>query len=74
MLEIIKEIIVDVLPDCDISTITKESCLSTDLGIDSMKMLMIALQIEDRFQIQFEDDVKLDTVQDLLDYISTHQN
>ena len=69
MLNEIKEILKNVMPDTDLSGISPESSLTADVGIDSVKMMMLAIEIEDHFNIQFQDDVPMETVQDLMNYI-----
>lgn len=65
----LKEILSGVKPKLDPSTIGFESKLVTDLGIDSLSMLLLSLAAENKFQIHFASDAKLDTVGDVCDYI-----
>jgi len=73
MLEEIKQILTEVLPECDTSTVTPDSVLTSDIGIDSMKMLLLAMQIEDKYGFQFGEDANFDTIRDLMDYIEAHR-
>ena len=48
----LKEVMALVKPKLDLSTISEESDLITDLGVDSLSMLMLSLGIENKFGIQ----------------------
>ncbi len=63
------EIFKTVMPQMDASRLKPESVLTTDLGIDSLNMMLLAITVEDRFGIKFEAGVKLDTVSDIMEYI-----
>ncbi|MBQ1546560.1 MAG: acyl carrier protein [Clostridia bacterium] len=54
--------------DCDVSEI-KEDTKFEDLGIDSLDVTEIAMDIEDEFEIQFEADPSLKTVADLAEAV-----
>ena len=69
MLEKLKEILGKVLPEVDMSEVTEETKLVDDLGFDSLAMMMMALEIEDAFHIQFEELVKFETVGDVCRYL-----
>ena len=58
-----------VKPNVDISTVTMDSRLITDLGIDSLSMMLLAISVEDEFNIEFGDDTNFNTVKELCDYI-----
>ena len=72
MLEKLKEILGKVLPEVDMSEVTEETKLVDDLGFDSLAMMMMALEIEDAFHIQFEEFVKFETVGDVCKYLEDH--
>ncbi len=63
-----------VKPNVDISTVTMDSRLITDLGIDSLSMMLLAISVEDEFNIEFGDDANFNTVQELCDYIGDKTN
>lgn len=65
----LKEILASVKPQLDPSNISFDSKLLTDLGIDSLSMLLLSLAAENKFNIRFASDVKLETVSDVCDYI-----
>ena len=67
------EILQRVKPNVDISTVTMDSRLITDLGIDSLSMMLLAISVEDEFNIEFGDDTNFNTVQELCDFIEKAQ-
>lgn len=52
----------------DVSTITPESSLREDVGIDSIGLLYMAMAVEEAFGIHFtnEDFLKIQTVADVI--------
>ena len=72
--EKLKEIFGRVMPQCDTSTITMDSVLTTDLGVDSLNMLLLSISVEERFGIKFDVNAKLDTVRDIVEYVDAHKN
>lgn len=62
-----------VKPNVDVSTVTMDSRLITDLGIDSLSMMLLAISVEDEFNIEFGDDTNFNTVQELCDFIEKAQ-
>lgn len=65
----LKEILSGVKPKLDQSTISYESRLVNDLGIDSLSMLLLSLAAENKFNLQFASDARFETVGDVCDYI-----
>ena len=65
----LKEIVHKIIPDLDLSKITPESKLTADMGLDSLAMLMLAFEIEDRFSVEIRTGVKFTTVGDVVSYI-----
>lgn len=63
-----------VKPNVDIPTVTMDSRLITDLGIDSLSMMLLAISVEDEFDIEFGDDANFNTVKELCDYIEAKKN
>lgn len=57
--------------DTDVSEITEQTGLFTDLGMNSIAMLYMALAVEDEFGISFtnEDFTSFQTVGDVLKFI-----
>ena len=73
MLEKIKNIIVqyvDVKPE----ELTPEIEFRRDLGLTSLAMMNMLVEIEDEFGIEVEEDAALEfeKLQDLMDYLSEH--
>lgn len=66
----LKEVIGTVKPKLDLTTVTLDSNLVRDLGIDSLSMLLLSLATEQKFNIQFDTQVQFQTVKDVVDYIS----
>ena len=71
MLEKLKIILETVLPDTDMSTVTEETRLVEDLGFDSLAMMMMAMELEDRFGFKFSGFVKFETVGDVCGYLES---
>jgi acyl carrier protein len=68
-LQAIQEIISEYL-DIDASTITETTAFK-DMEIDSIDMMDIIMNIEDKFDIKIDDTQGLDTVGDLIKLIQT---
>lgn len=65
----LKEVITVVKPKLDIDTVSMDSQLTTDLGIDSLSMMLVSLAIENKFGFQFETKAPFKTVGEVVDYI-----
>lgn len=70
ILDKLKEIVHTIKPKLDLSNVTLESSLVKDLGIDSLSMLLLSLATENEFGLQFEPDVKFNTIGEVVDYIA----
>ncbi|MGN0778232.1 MAG: acyl carrier protein [Aristaeellaceae bacterium] len=59
----------------DEASITRSSRLIEDLKADSANVMVMVMDLEDKFGIMVEDDqiLKLRTVGDVVDYIEKHQ-
>lgn len=68
----LKVIIGDAMPDMDMTNVTMESSLKNDLGINSLGMIMLALLIEEKFAVSFDETVNFETVEDICAYIRDH--
>lgn len=55
----------------DESELTENTNLVEDLGIDSLDMVELAMQLEDEFDMDIEDEEmeKLQTLKDIVEYI-----
>lgn len=65
----LKNIFERVMPQVDTSSIEMDTVLTTDLGVDSLNMLLLAVSVEEEFGIKFEPTNKIDTVKDICDYV-----
>lgn len=66
------EIFTQVMPATDPKKITMDSVLTTDLGVDSLNMMLLAITVEDEFKIRFDNNAKLETVKDIVAYVESH--
>ena len=64
--------IVNEVAGVDPDEVTREKSFVDDLDIDSLSMVEIAVQVEDRFGVKVPDDelVNLRTVGDAVDYVA----
>ncbi|MCW2632994.1 MAG: acyl carrier protein [Pseudonocardia sp.] len=67
--------IVEEVAGIDAAEVTPEKSFVDDLDIDSLSMVEIAVQAEDRFSVKIPDDALADlkTVGDAVDFIAKHQ-
>lgn len=70
MLERLKEVLAKVVPDVDMDKVTEETRLIEDLEFDSLSIMMMSMEIEDKFGFEFTSLVKFETVGDVCRYIS----
>ena len=71
MLEKLKVILNTVLPNLDVSNVTKDSRLIEDLKFDSLAIMMMSMEIEDAFNFRFTEFVKFETVGDVIGYLES---
>ena len=69
----VKEIICQQL-DVDAAEVKPEASFIDDLGADSLAIVELVLALEEEFEIDIpdEDTEKIRTVQDAVDYITSH--
>jgi acyl carrier protein len=67
--------IVEEIAGVDASEVTADKSFVDDLDIDSLSMVEIAVQAEDKFGVKIPDDqlAELKTVGDAVDYIEKHK-
>ena len=67
--------IVEEVAGIETTEVTADKTFVDDLDIDSLSMVEIAVQAEDKFGVKIPDDqlAELKTVGDAVDYIATHQ-
>ncbi len=60
----------------DVSKVTRDAKLVEDLKADSANVMVMIMDLEDKFGIMVEDEVivRLKTVGDVVEYIEAHQN
>lgn len=63
------EIFENVIPEVDTGDISEDSTLFEDLGLNSLTMMLLAVSVEDEFDIKFDDVEALETVGDVCDFI-----
>lgn len=73
-LERVKKIIVDRL-DVEESEVVPEASFREDLGADSLDVVELVMELEDEFEMEISDEEaeKISTVQEVIDYIDSHQ-
>ena len=70
MLERLKEILSKVNKEIDMSTVTEKTTLVNDLGLDSLAIMLFAMEIEVAFGFRFTEPVKFETVGDVCLFLS----
>ena len=65
----IKDILHKVAPDFDLSTLSNDTDLRKDLGMDSLAMMMVSMELEDTFSFRFDEPVDFRTVGDVLTFL-----
>lgn len=69
ILDKLKELIVNIVPLVDPDTITEDTRLIEDLGLNSMTMMLVAMSIENEFDIEFIDAPEFYNVADVISFI-----
>lgn len=70
----VKKIIVDRL-DVEESQVVPSASFKDDLGADSLDVVELVMELEDEFDMEISDEEaeKISTVQEVIDYIESHQ-
>ena len=68
----LKEILIQIKPSMDFSSVNEDSQLVRDLGLDSLTILLLSLAIENKYGFRFEGNPKFITVREVLDYIAAN--
>ena len=71
MLDKLKEILGGINPDIDPDKITTETLLFDDLHLDSLSIMLFAMEIEVAFGFRFTEPVKFVTVGDVCKFLET---
>ena len=69
MLEKLKEILAKVNQDIDMSKVTEDTTLMDELALDSLSIMLFAMEIEAAFGFRFTEPVKFVTVGDVCRYL-----
>lgn len=70
--ENLKETLQLIKPSLDLSTVDEESRLISDIGLDSLTILLLSLAIEKKFNIRFEGALTFNTVGEVINYIQAN--
>ena len=70
--EELKEILLQIKPSMDFSTVNEDSQLVRDLGLDSLTILLLSLAVENKFGFKFEGQPRFNTVGEVMDHIESH--
>lgn len=78
-IEIIREQVIEILGDICATTVTDETAtLQNDLQMDSLRMVMLLVMIEDTFEIELDESdmnpFALVTVQDVIDLVTKYKS
>jgi acyl carrier protein len=68
----LEEILTQIKPSMDLSSVNENSQLVRDVGLDSLTILLLSLAVENKFGFKFEGTPKFETVGEVIDYISAH--
>lgn len=71
MLEQLKTILAKVDKRINMSAVTEETNLISDLKLDSLSMMLFAMEIENAFGFRFTEPVKFETVGDVCRYLES---
>ena len=69
MLDKLKEILRGISPDINVENVTRETRLFEDLHLDSLSIMLFAMEIEAAFGFRFTEPVKFETVGDVCRYL-----
>lgn len=69
MLEQLKTILARVNREIDMDSVTEDTRLIEDLGLDSLAMMLFAMEIEAAFGFRFTEPVKFVTVGDVCKFL-----
>ena len=69
MLDQLKEILAKVNQNIDMNAVTEDTRLIEDLALDSLSIMLFAMEIEAAFGFRFTEPVKFLTVGDVCNYL-----
>ena len=68
----LKEIVKMIKPNTELGTLTDDTQLVRDLGLDSLTILLLALAIEKEYSFHFEGSPQFTTVGEVITFIEKH--
>ena len=74
MLDKLKEVLSKVKGDIDLDTVTEATTLKEDLGLDSLAVMLFAMEIEAAFGFRFTEAVRFETVGDVCAYLQNRES
>ena len=69
ILDELKIIFKQINPNLDVDSVTLDTRLVEDLGLDSITILLLSFAIEKKFEIKFDGTPKFGTVGEVAEYI-----
>ena len=72
MFERLKSILKSIAPETDLSTVGLETDLTAELGMNSITLIRLLLDIEDAYGFEFNGDEKFQNVGEVCEYIRKH--
>ncbi len=73
MLERLKKILAKVNEDIDMNSVTADTRLIEDLGLDSLSVMLFAMEIEAAFGFRFTEPVKFATVGEVCEFLEKRE-
>ena len=70
--EELKVIVKMIKPNLDADTLTTQTRLIEDLGLDSLTILLLSFAIEKKFEFKFEGTPRFASIDEVIDYIEKH--
>lgn len=72
MIEKLKDVIKKVMPDVNTDGVTEETKLVEDLEFDSLGIMMLAMTLEDEFNVKFDGPIAFATVGDVVKFLENN--
>ena len=69
MPEALKKILLRTAPDTDLSKVTRDTLLKSDLGLTSLDFIVLMVEIQDQYGIAIPETASFETVGDVLDFL-----
>ncbi|MGN0618941.1 MAG: acyl carrier protein [Ruminiclostridium sp.] len=72
-LERLKKLFAKIMPQTDVSDVNAETSITNDLGVDSLRMVMLAIALEEEFDIRLNSSDRFSTVGDIISFIDSYK-